>query len=653
MPQCLKLRFMKSAAQWQKDIERSLEYQKKRNAEAARFMRAYTGDYNKTPRKDLDANKDEMFVNFVYSFVETIAPTIFSGDIRGVADPKNRQSEGTAKHIEAVTNYWAKELGLRDDFKLCRWDRFFSNTYFLSEWDYEEREVERDNILFVNPLTGKPVLGEPIKDVEVVRDQPLAKRLDPKDVILDPDSKSRKEDRWRGYRMVIPYAEFEKMDLSAKKKKEIKPEAMPLEATRLGGDTEQGTNQEWVTLWKIYDLANEKIILLRDKGDDGNEIVDERDWPFDFEVEGDRFPITVLEAKQDAESPYGFSEFKAFWAQIQERNKIRTTIQATTRRQRPKYLNAGTANDEDQINKFVNAKIGEVVNMNKPDALILAPIHELPGEVYNFDKMSGDDLINTSGFYEYNQDSIADTATEASLLASRSNIRKAETKQEFERFISRVLAKIAALCQQFMDVQVAVRIKNPKNPRELMWLDASREDIQGEFDWTFKPGVMAHKDEGLRRQQILKYAELMAGNPHVDQRRLAEKLTEAFEFDDSDLLRPLQEIEEEKQKQIEAQAEEAKAKAKPPLQFSQISWEGLPPQVQSAILEAAMKQNGITADIGGGMSGVPPSPSVAPPQMNVPGGMEMNQAPPPLPGADLPPPNPISPMSEFQGGHTL
>ena len=613
-------------------------------------MRAYTGDYNTNPRKDLDANKDEMYVNFVYSFVETIAPTIFSGDIRVIAEAKNQNSEGTAKHAEAVTNYWAKELGLREDFKLCRWDRFFGNTYFLNEWDYEDKEVEKENILFVNPLTGEPVLGEPIKTTEVVRDQPVAKRLNPRDVVLDPDSNCRKEDRWRGYRMVIPFAEFEKMDVSKKRKKDIKPEAMPQEATRLGGDTEQGVNQEWVTLWKIYDLANEKIILLRDRGDCGHDVVDEKDWPYDFEVESDRFPITVLEGKPDAESPYGFSEFKAFWAQIQERNKIRTTIQSTTRRQRPKYLNKGTANDEDQINKFTNARIGEVVNMNSPESLMVAPMHELPGEVYNFDKMSGDDLVNTSGFYEYNQDSIADTATEASLLASRSNIRKAETKQEFERFIARVLAKMAALCQQFMDVSVAVRIKNPENPRDLMWIQASREEIQGEFDWTFKPGVMAHKDEGLRRQQILKFAEIMAGNPNVDQRWLAEKLTEAFEFDDSGALRPQEEIEKEKMMAQQAQAAEAKAKAKPPLQFSQIDWNTLPVEIQAKILEAAMSQNGVD----GGSGSVPPMPPVAPPaQNNVPGGMEMNQAPPPMAGGDMPPPNPISPMSEFQGGMKL
>jgi hypothetical protein len=102
----------------------------------------------------------------------------------------------------------------------------------------------------------------------------------------------------------------------------------------------------------------------------------------------------------------------------------------------------------------------------------------------------------------------------------------------------------------------------------------------------------------------------------------------------------------------EAQAAEAKAKAKPPLQFSQIDWTSLPVEIQAQVLDAAMAQNGVNG-MGGGSGSAPPAPMAPPAQNNVPGGMEMNQAPPPMAGADMPPPNPISPMSEIQGGTTL
>lgn len=642
---------MKTPAQWRKDIERSLKYRKDRDDEAARFQRAYTGDYNTNPRKGLDKNKDEMYVNFVFSYVETIAPTVFSGDVRCVAQAENAESEATAEHIQAVVNYWNRKLGLRDDFMLCRWDAFWGNCYALSEWLYEEVEEEVPAIANVDPYTGLPVMGKPTKEIRVIKDQPFVKRLDPRDVVLDPDSKCRKEDRWRGYRMILTMEEFQRMDFSSRLKKNASPEAMPRDATRLGGDQDQGTDQEWVILWKIYDLANEKIIILRDRGDDGMDSVEETDWPYEFEVEQDRFPITVLEGKPDAENPYAFSEFKAFWAQIQERNKIRTTIQSTTRRQKPKYLAKKNANDEDQLNKFTNAAIGEVVTMNQPEAIMVSPQHELPAEVYNFDRMSGDDLVNTSGFYEYNNDSIADTATEASLLNARGNIRKSERKQAFERFIARVDAKIAQLCQQYMDEAVAIQIKKPEDPRALMWLRASKEEIQGEFSWIIKPGIMANKDEGLRRQQILKFAELMASNPHVDQRLLAEDLAETFDYDSDRILRPLKEVKDEQQAMQMAQ-QKPPAEEKPMIQFSDIKWETLPPEIQAMVLQSAMKQNDVPPGENGGPGNAQPAaPSLAPPAMNsVMPGASMNQGPIPLAGGMEPPATPVMPASEMQGG---
>ena len=78
----------------------------------------------------------------------------------------------------------------------------------------------------------------------------------------------------------------------------------------------------WVVLYKIYDLENETVKLLPE-GESINDFVEIKKWPWLFEVENDRFPLTVHEAKIDSRNPYSFSEFKAFWSQIQEINKLR------------------------------------------------------------------------------------------------------------------------------------------------------------------------------------------------------------------------------------------------------------------------------------------------------------------------------------------
>jgi hypothetical protein len=235
-------------------------------------------------------------------------------------------------------------------------------------------------------------------------------------------------------------------------------------------------------------------------------------------------------------------------------------------------------------------------------------------------------------------DSVANTATEASLIASRGNIRNNAKRMAVENFVATIGAKLGGLCQQFMSQSIAVKIKNPTNPRELAWLDVDREMIQGEFNYDVRPGAIEQQNEGLRRQQTLKFAELMAANKYTNQRWLAEELAKDFDKDPTQAL-----LSEE-----DVQAQEASnLPEKPPIQIDKIKPEMLDPMTQAAIVEAALKQNGVG---NGGEGQIPgPGPTLSPPPSV---GEEVNQAPPPTPMGDMPPPNPIQEISNDQGGYT-
>lgn len=653
---------MLGPAKWRGRIDRSLKQMKPKRDQAARFQRAYSGDYNVKPssRSDLDENKDEMFVNFVFSFIETIAPTVFSGEPSIICKERNGRSKPNARMAQACTNYWFRELGLREQLMLCRWDAFFGPAAFLTEWDFQEelREVPLLDAP-LDPFTGKPRI---VKKMVITRDQPLAKRLDPWKVLRDTDSEPL-NDRWRGQIIVVTKEEFDEMDVGSDLKKKVKGGAIPKDLQRLpleGSGDDQGEDDEWVVIDKIYDLVNEKVLMLP-RGEGVKDFIDVKDWPWFFEVENDRFPITILEGKPDASSPYTMSEFKAFWPQIQERNKLRTILQSHVRRNAPGWVGKKGVNDEDQIDKFLKSMIGEYTDLNDPTAIIAKPLPVLPKELFAFDSQVGDDLVNTSGFYEYSNDSIADTATEASLLSARGNIRKTERKQVFENFVARIGGKINQLDQQFMDQDREVEIADPQNPREMIFVSATPEQIQGEFAYSVKPGVMQQKDEGLERQQKLKFMELMAGNPHVDQRAMAEDACEVFNFDPNRILRPAKEVQAEQEAAAQANQPPPKEQ-KPTLQFSDIKWETLPPEIQAQVLHAAYAQNGIADDgsfNGQGVQGgpAPGAPGAGggeglPPDLgSIMPGAEMNQAPAPLPGAMPPPENPVQPASEMQGGN--
>jgi hypothetical protein len=654
-------------AKWKARIDRSLKFQEIRMQEAERFQRAYGGDYNDKPTPKIDDwAKDEATVNFIFSHLETTAPSIFSGDPKVFLDPQDPQSEAAVDHLEAVVNHWFRKLNFKRHLKMCRFDRYFGMAAFLTEWDFEDelvdvpREVKNPftGSAIVNPFTGKPVTAGMKKERRTLRDQPLGKRLDPWDVVLDPDCKTQLEARWRALKVYFTKDEFDALPgVTSKIKKEIYGSSLdrsdrykPFKS----GDSNDPSDMEWVTLYRIYDLENDCIKLLPVCGEEAtSDFVEIKDWPYDFEVNGDRFPVTILEGKRDAQNPYSFSDYRAYWNQIQEKNRFRTMLQSHVRRMAPGWLAKKNALDEEQKKKFTAAKIAEYVEANNPDGIKERPLPKFPQDLFLYNNVMSDDLLDVSGFAEYRNDSIADTATEANMLEGRSKIRKGESRDDFMDFVATIGGKTAGLCQQFQTAETAVKIRNPENPRELIWIHTSREEIQGEFLYSAKPGVMQQSNEDLHRQQTLKLVELMAGNPHADQRKLAEKAVKTFDYEPDEVLRPEQEVKAEQEAAMQANQEPQE----PDIKFDKIKFELLPPQIQAMILQAGMVQNEVKPD-GSNDGAAPAGPAGSPASLQNPTGNSVmpgagiNQAPPPMEGGTLPPATPVQPISESQGGPT-
>ncbi len=336
------------------------------------------------------------------------------------------------------------------------------------------------------------------------------------------------------------------------------------------------SDKEWVELLWIWDKETEKRYLMTPTVKD--QFLLEEDWPYYLCYEDDEFPVTILDGKKDLLSPYSFSEIRPIWDHINERDRVRSASLIHIKRAIPKYI--GTkANTRAQVAKFMNSKSDEYTEMNNPQALMLAPVANNPPELQVWDAQLKDDLMNISGLFEFQANSIANTATEASLIQGRADVRKKKRTTEVEHFVVTCLAKLGMLCQQFQDESVAIAIDS--EDQDTSWLNLNKEQIQGDFRYEIEPGIMEYKNEALQKQQVLKYAEIMKGNPHVDQRKLAVALSKVFDFSSQDILLPLDQL----------------PKPPPPeptITFKPIDLMEIPVAVdQIAIVNAAMEQNGV------------------------------------------------------------
>lgn len=577
-----------NARRWLERIEKSRKAKKPFLEDAERFSRMYQGDYSERPGRK--RTQDKMSVNIVYSHVEIVTPAVFAGFPEVRVRPKPKVGESTeqadirARNMGLVLAYWAKELAIDEELREVFFDTFFSLAAAELGWETIIEEIDE----MADPEEG----GAPISmgTVVTVKDQPFVVRRDFRNVFLDSDVVRRKDCRWMAIEDVIPFNDFlASPTYTDKAKRKIKPQERPNdeqeEKKNWMGRDEQRSEKEWLQIFTIWDKdTRKKYIVAKDypgylnsDGPDGEE------WPYEIDYKGDIFPVCIHDAKKDRFSPYSWSEFKAYEPQIVELNRIRQAIQIHVKRALPRIIFTDAAGKKDQIQKLMNSRTDEATKLDSLSETAIRPFGnaEIPPDLYKFNEIAKDDLLNVSSLFEYQNQSIANTATEASLIEGRSNVRKAMRTKLWEQYVVEIFAKLAQLCQQNMDESVAVQIAGQQGSD---WLHVTREQIQGDYFFDIEPGVMEYKNEDLRKQQLLKFAELTAGDPNINRRAMLGKLADLLDMQPEDVILSPDQI-------------PPPPPPPPTLKFKEIDILAInDSMMQNAVLIEALKENGV--DVG-------------------------------------------------------
>lgn len=574
-----------NAKRWLDRIERSRKAKKPFLDDAERFHRMYQGDYSERPGRK--RTQDKMSVNIVYSHVEIVTPAVFSGFPAVRVQPKPKVGESTeeaqvrANNMKFVLMYWAKELAIDEELREIFFDTFFSLAAGELGWETVIEEIDQ----MVEPEEG----GDPedMGSVVTIKDQPFFVRRDFRHIYLDNDVPRRKDCRWIAVEEVIPFNDFlANPTYTDKAKKKVKPQHRPSdeeeEKKNWMGREESRTEKEWLQIFTIWDKeTRKKYVVCKDypgylNSDDSSG----EDWPYEIDYKGDIFPLCLHDAKKDRFSPYSWSEFKAYEPQIIELNRIRQSIQIHVKRALPRLIFTSQAGSKQQIQKLMNSRTDEATQLDSLSDSAIKPFGnaEIPPDLYKFNEIAKDDLLNVSSLFEYQNQSIANTATEASLIEGRSNVRKAMRTKLWEQYVVEIFAKLAQLCQQNMDEAVAIQVAGQNG---IEWLHVTKEQIQGDYFFDIEPGVMEYKNEDLRKQQLLKFAELSAGDPNVNRRALLMKLADLLDMQPEDVILTPDQI-------------PPPAPPPPTVKFKEIDILAINDSaIQNAVLIEAMKENGI------------------------------------------------------------
>lgn len=602
-----------SPKKWIERYERSKKAQKAFKDDFIQFRKSYMGDnYNK--RKGKPDFRDEMHVNYIYQMVETIGPTVFAGNPNIITMGKRPDLEQSAENQQANINYWLKELDADYEFSCALFDSFFGPAAIEVGWEYVtqvEQQPDPDDpsggmVTLPNGMPGMDPSALAPNEV-VLEDRPFLRWRNFWDIFLDIDVPRRKDGRFIIVRDILTYDQFMGIqEIPLELREKVKPTLRPNEAddedmTAKTAEEDLRSDKEWVEMLTIWDKENMMKRLLCPQVKD--EFMYVGDWPYEMKFRNDPFPITILDGKTDFQTPYTFSEIRPIWDHIQERDRLRTASLIHIKRAIPKYMYSKGAGTRAQVSKLMNSRTDEATELNDPNQIMLAPVTQNPPEYQAWDMTMKNDIDNVSSMAEFQNQSLADTATEASIIEGRGVVRKKARSQKFEQFVVTCAGKLAQICQQFQDKAIATKIANGNG--DTRWLHISKDDIQGDFDYVIEPGTMEYKNDALQKQQTLKFAELMSQNPSVNQQWLARQLCKVFDKDPTEALLTPQ------------QMQANQPPPEPTLRFKSIDLrEVASPAAQAEIVDTAMTQNGMKPPPQNPMI----NPGSAPPMPPMPGG---------------------------------
>lgn len=557
------------AEKWIARIRRVEKINKPKRDEALRFMKAYMGDFQN--RKGEEASKNNVRINFIYYFIETIMASIFSGEpkVRGRAK-RGPELQKAAELLAYNTNYWAKELDARSEFLDAAFYSFFGPSAIYTGWEFETDEA------------GK-----------VLKDQPLIRFLNYwEELRVDPDVLRTRRARWMAMRVTVPHQEFLETQ-TIKEEYRVGPKA--LKATQRPEDLAEDnaykqdknhvpSDAEWVTYWEVWDREKRKRIYVHDECP---EILNagSTDWPFQIEVKNDEFPITILHAKQDPFGPTSFSELKPIEDQIWERVRLRSVQAAIARRMAPKYLYQKGAGTKDQINKLLKSDILSGNELNDINKFQLMPTPQIPPDFYNWDNVLAEDLGNVSGLSEFQNNQLANTATEASIAEGRATVRKSERTMRLEQFVVTVLSKLAQLCQQ-LQMRETVFAVNPVNLAEAepQVFHVTKDQIQVEAELELVAGTLEWVNTESMKRDLLKFLEIAAQSGEANVPVILSKVAELLDLDPRDVL-----LSQETKDAMAASGKE------PAIKFAPLKAEDLSPVDRLRVVEKAKEEAGVSS----------------------------------------------------------
>ena len=477
---------------------------------------------------------DLIAVNLAFSTINVIAPSVAVNYPKIVVQATNPENNDRAAFVEAVANYLWKHHDFRTPFRTAVKDfLIFGHGWVKVGWKFVEQEqsvteAERDDLIsqaidevdqfaMESPdLAGDLPTDEdlmanvPSTIMRVVEDQPFVERISPFDVFVDPAATCMEDAKWIAQRIVRPLEEAQadpRYKPSARKRLSADGGYSSVD----GYDYEDNRNQflgDQVTIWEYYDISANTLAVYAENSSEF--LIDPLAMPYPYGQ-----PFVMLRNYDVPDRFYPIGDLESIESLQLELDKTRSQLMNDRKRYARKYLyheRSFGPEGREALESDEDGRLVPVVDENKPLQDVVVPMPQVPvsPEIYNYSNIIENDINTVSGISEYARGAMPEirrTATEASIIADAQNARAADKLAIVEIAISAVARRVIQLMQQFMTGEHMARVSGKGQD---LFIEYSREDIIGEYDFSVQAGSTQPMNDTIRKQQAISLMNAVA-----------------------------------------------------------------------------------------------------------------------------------------------
>jgi hypothetical protein len=505
-------------------------------------------------------------VNKIYSHLMAQLPMLYSMDPYFYVKLKKSYSvdpneiaqwEAKGKKRAAMLNYYKSELKLKEHARLGIQDAHFAFGVIKTRRASDSEE---------HPHAGEPIKGENDKplideatgevmvypDEKPVNERYEVDRIHPDDILFLEGS-GPLEKSWTGIAQYLCMTKEEALDDNRFNKKLIRQ--MKGRSKDSGAkDTGAGLvysvmsmvrgkkdDEVYLDFYEIYDLKKREWLIIADGAEDL--VMKAKPCPPGV----DKHPYSFLRFTLLDNSPYPIPPVFPMLDPQKEYNLARSRLMTHRKRFNRKYeIDVNKLENADvELDKLESGEDGTMIRVIAPGAV--TPIQDAPLDQQSYTEIGllNNDMTELSGTPD-NARSIAssDSATEASLLDKRLEVREGDRMSMVVDWITEAAKKLDQLFQAHIDRDEAVKVLGIQGETWEMIKQSDYQEINGEYEYSVNTGASQPRLPDIERSQWITFLkEVVIPFPHIlTAPNFMKRMAEMFHIEDEAALEEMRQM---------------------------------------------------------------------------------------------------------------